>query len=109
MQYKYQASTITMALTEERFMELMKRMNQEQVINIEKKVAEQLNTVKEDLSWAISKVSDRQDTMEEDQKAMKTQIAEMQDQLKEIKSVSQAQAGSAPNENTVIQAEVTQL
>ena len=87
-----------MALTEERFMELMQRMNQEQVINIEKKVAEQLNTVKEDLSGAISKVSDRQDTMEEDQKAMKTQIAEMQVQLKEIKSVSEAQAGSGLSE-----------
>ena len=35
-----------MALTEERFLQLMKVMNDEQVKNIEKKVATQLETVK---------------------------------------------------------------
>ena len=59
-----------MALTEERFLQLMKVMNDEQVKNIEKKVATQLETVKKDLSGAMSKVSDRQ----EDQRAMKTQL-----------------------------------
>ena len=87
-----------MALTEERFLELMKRMNNEQIINIEKKVADQLDIVKKDLSGAISKVSDRQDNMEEEQKAMKTQMVAMQEQLKEIQTLAQVQTGSAVGE-----------
>ena len=85
-----------MALTEERFLQLMKMMNDEQANNIERKVANQLETVKKDLSGAIAKVSDRQDNMEEDQKAMKTQMVALQEQLEEIKTASQSKAGSSP-------------
>ena len=98
-----------MALTEERFLELMKRMNNEQIINIEKKVADQLDIVKKDLSGAISKVSDRQDNMEEEQKAMKTQMVAMQEQLKEIQTLAQVQTVSAVEKNSVTQAELMQL
>ena len=85
-----------MALTEERFLQLMKMINDEQANNIERKVANQLETVKKDLSGAIAKVSDRQDNMEEDQKAMKTQMVALQEQLEEIKTASQSKAGSSP-------------
>ena len=44
-----------MVLTEERFLQLMKHMNDEQVKNIEKKGATQLETGKEDLSGASVK------------------------------------------------------
>ena len=41
-------------------------MNDEQCKKIEEKVANQLETVKKDLTGSIDKVSERQDTMEND-------------------------------------------
>ena len=70
-----------MALTEDRFLQLMGKMNEEQCKKIEEKVAEQLNTVKSELTVAIAKVSDRQDVMEEEQKQMKNTMSAMQRQL----------------------------
>ena len=70
-----------MALTEDRFLELMQKMNEQQCKKLEEKVAEQLNTVKSELTVAISKVSDRQDSMEEDQKEMRSTMSAMQEQL----------------------------
>ena len=84
-----------MALTEERFMQLMEMMNEKQSKDIEKRMAGQLETVKSELTVAIKSVSDRQDDLEGDQKLLKTQIVNMQDEISEIRSLVQSQAALA--------------
>ena len=70
-----------MALTEDRFLQLMEKINESQCRKIEERVSEQLNTVKSELTVAINKVSERQDSMEEEQKGMKNTMSAMQRQL----------------------------
>ena len=80
-------------------MELMQKMNEQQCKKLEEKVAEQLNTVKSELTVAISKVSDRQDSMEEDQKEMKSTMSAMQEQLDSLtreKTVSDRSKQAGP-------------
>ena len=80
-------------------MELMQKMNEQQCKKLEEKVAEQLNTVKSELTVAISKVSDRQDSMEEDQKEMRSTMSAMQEQLDSLtreKTVSDRSKQAGP-------------
>ena len=91
-----------MALTEDRFMELMEIMNEKQFKKIEEKVASQLETVKKDLTGTIDKISERQDTMDNEQKVVKKQMESMQEQMKEIKSLAQSQqAATFSDKNSV--------
>ena len=60
-----------MALTEDRFLELMKTMTEKQNRVIEAKIVDKLENVKNEVSETLKVVNDRQDKMESEQKGMK--------------------------------------
>ena len=57
----------SMALTEERFKELMEMMTQKQNREVEEKFVDKLDDVKKKITGSIRTVTDRQDKMENDQ------------------------------------------
>ena len=81
-----------MALTEDRFLELMKMMTEKQNRDIEAKIVDKLDDVKNEVSGALKVVTNRQDKMEHEQQGMKDQIGLMNDQLVEIKKIASATA-----------------
>ena len=74
-----------MALTEERFMELMGIMTEKQNRDIETKLGNKLDDVKNEMAGAIQTVAGRQDTMEKEQQSMRQQMEEMKEQMVDIK------------------------
>ena len=76
-----------MALTEDRFLQLMEEMNKKQIKKIEDRVAEQLSAVRSDISEAIDKVSGRQDNLENEQKELKNTVHSMQEKLYNLAKV----------------------
>ena len=85
-----------MALTEDRFLELMKMMTEKQNRDIEAKIVDKLDDVKNEVSGALKVVTNRQDKMEHEQQGMKDQIGLMNDQLVEIKKIASAAAYPPP-------------
>jgi hypothetical protein len=75
-----------MALTEERFMELMTQMTEKQNIDLEKRLASQLDSIRIEMSSAIKSISDRQDSMELEQKGLLEQLGQLQKQMTDMQN-----------------------
>ena len=76
-----------MALTEEKFKELMEMMLEKQNREIEGKLRERLEGVKKEVRETMKSVTDRQDKLESEQTEMKENIGELMNQMKDIKTV----------------------
>ena len=76
-----------MALTEEKFKELMGLMLDKQNRDIEEKLGERLEGLKKEVSATMKTVTDRQDKLETDQIGMKENICELRTQMNEVKSI----------------------
>ena len=87
-----------MALTEERFKELMELMTQKQNRDIEEKLVDKLDDVKKEMTGALKIVTERQDKMENEHQGMMEQMEEMKEQLKDIKKITET---SQPSENNM--------
>ena len=94
-----------MALTAEKFQELMGIMIEKQNKDIEEKLGNKLDDVKKELSGAIQVVHERQDKMETEQLSMKEQMVSLKEQMADIKKI--AEVGTEqhqlqePQQNTV--------
>lgn len=78
-----------MALTEERFVELMAKMTEKQNKIFEEKLVTKLDEVKTEMTGAIDTIAKRQDTVEKEQKIMKEQFEDIKEQLVEIKKTAE--------------------
>ena len=83
-----------MALTEERFLELMKEMKAKQNRDIEEKLVNKLEDVKNEMSDSIRTISERQDKFDNEQTTIKNQMSVLQEQVKDIKKVVATTANS---------------
>jgi hypothetical protein len=79
-----------MALTVEKFQELMGIMIEKHNKDIEDKLGNKLEDVKKELSGAIQVVHERQDKMETEQVDLKEQIVSLREQMVDIKKIAQA-------------------
>ena len=73
-----------MALTEERFKELMAQMTEKQNRDIEDRIVNKMNEVKKEMTEAISSVGQRQDLVEKEQQNLKEQFENMKEQIRDI-------------------------
>ena len=78
-----------MALTTEKFKELMEMMIEKQNKDIEEKLGDKLEDVKKEMSGAIKIVADRQDKMETEQMDMKDQMGLLRAQMEDIKKIAE--------------------
>ena len=75
-------------------MELMGIMTEKQNRDIETRLGNKLNDVKNEMAGAIQTVAGRQDTMEKEQQSMRQQMEEMKEQMVDIKKIAMtSQAG----------------
>ena len=92
-----------MALTEERFLELMKQMTEKQNSDIEARVGNRLDDVKKEMTGAIQTVAERQDTMDKEQQSMKQQMETMREQMIEIKKIAETSTSDVPAYAEILQ------
>ena len=78
-----------MALTEEKFKELMSMMMEKQKRDIEEKLSDKINEVKTEVKGAVKTVSDRQDAMEAEQAKMKSDIGQLVTKVEELKKIAE--------------------
>ena len=75
-----------MALTEQRFMELMAQMTEKQNSDLEKRLASQLESIRVEMTTAFKSISDRQDILEAEQGVLVKQLEVLQQQMGNIKN-----------------------
>ena len=85
-----------MALTTEKFKELMEMMIEKQNKDIEEKLVDKLEDVKKEMSGALKVVTDRQDKMETDQLDMKDQLGALRTQMEDIKKIAEESVQQKP-------------
>ena len=67
-------------------MELMTQMTEKQNIDLEKRLASQLDSIRIEMSSAIKSISDRQDSVELEQKSLLDQLEELQKQMTDMQN-----------------------
>ena len=94
-----------MALTEERFIELMALMTEKQNKILEDKLVTKLDEVKAEMTGAIDTIAQRQDVVEKEQQNLKEQFDDIKEQLVEIKKAAE---GTQVDSNVRSYAEILQ-
>ena len=77
---------MTEALTTDKFKELMELMLEKQNKDLEKKISDKMDDVKNEMNVAMKVVTERQDKMETEQGDMKKQMSNLVTQVEEIKN-----------------------
>ena len=75
-----------MALTEERFKELMAAMTEKQNRDIEERIVTKMEQVKNEMTGAINDISVKQNVMEKDQQNLKEEVQDIKEQMTVIKN-----------------------
>ena len=94
-----------MALTEERFKELMALMTEKQSRDIEDRIVNKMDEVKKEMAEAISSLGQRQDLVEKEQQNLKVEVENMKEQISDIKKT--VETSHAATFSEVLQGNIT--